>query len=531
MRKIILLIIIASTSFGKIEAQVNMQDSLALVDLYNSTNGVNWVNTWNLANPVSTWNGVTVTNNNVTSLSLSRNNLVGSVPSSLGNITNLTSLILSYNSLTDSIPSSLGELSSLQHLELQYNQLTGSIPFPTLTNLNYLMLNHNQLIDTIPYSFANQSWVYLNVADNFLTGSLPTFNGAFVVAHKYISQGQAPTYLFFSNNHLSGTVPPIDTSQQLIHVYIDSNIFTFDGMEYFAQSFKGGFRVGLYSPQSKISIHAMDSTLSVYAGGTLSNNTYKWFKGDSLIATNIGDSTLKVNSTGNYSVAVTNAVATKLTLYSDTFSYERLPIVSIKNVSVTEGNGNTTKAAFKLKLDIPAPQQVTISYTTADGTAKAGQDYIAKSGVVIIDSGSNTALIKIAVIGDTIKEKNEKFYVRLSNPLNALLEPKDSGICIIKNDDKMKSFTEEKLLSQNDKLSIYPNPATDKINLVINGTQNETAQIEIIDMQGKILSSTNKNITEGASTQSINVSSLAKGNYFVRMKTRDRERTEKFVKE
>jgi len=41
------------------KAQVNVQDSLALVDLYNSTNGPNWSNhtNWLTKAPVSTWYG------------------------------------------------------------------------------------------------------------------------------------------------------------------------------------------------------------------------------------------------------------------------------------------------------------------------------------------------------------------------------------------------------------------------------------------------------------------------------------------
>ncbi len=51
-------------------AQVNVQDSLALVDLYNSTNGPNWNNhtNWLTKNPVSTWYGVTIKNKRVTQI-------------------------------------------------------------------------------------------------------------------------------------------------------------------------------------------------------------------------------------------------------------------------------------------------------------------------------------------------------------------------------------------------------------------------------------------------------------------------------
>ena len=47
-------------------AQVNVQDSLALVDLYNSTGGPNWANQDNwLAGTVSTWYGILVTEGRV----------------------------------------------------------------------------------------------------------------------------------------------------------------------------------------------------------------------------------------------------------------------------------------------------------------------------------------------------------------------------------------------------------------------------------------------------------------------------------
>ncbi len=51
------------------------------------------------------------------------------------------------------------------------------------------------------------------------------------------------------------------------------------------------------------------------------------------------------------------------------------------------------------------------------------------------------------------------------------------------------------------------------------------------NMQGKVLLSTNKNVAQGSSTQSINVAALAKGNYFISIKTSEGETTEKFMKE
>ena len=60
---------------------INAQDSLALVDLYNSTNGDGWKNNsnWKTTNPVSWWYGVTVTGNRVTTIQMNGNNITGTL--------------------------------------------------------------------------------------------------------------------------------------------------------------------------------------------------------------------------------------------------------------------------------------------------------------------------------------------------------------------------------------------------------------------------------------------------------------------
>ena len=55
-------------------------DSLALVDLYNATDGRNWDNTWNLDDNVIEWHGVTINDGRVTELDLSNNSLIGTIP-------------------------------------------------------------------------------------------------------------------------------------------------------------------------------------------------------------------------------------------------------------------------------------------------------------------------------------------------------------------------------------------------------------------------------------------------------------------
>ena len=91
------------------------------------------------------------------SLDLSNNQLTGSIPPEIGNLTNLTWLLLHNNELTGSIPPEIGNLTNLEYLWLYSNQLTGEIPseIGNMTNLEGLNLYDNQLTGEIPESICD----------------------------------------------------------------------------------------------------------------------------------------------------------------------------------------------------------------------------------------------------------------------------------------------------------------------------------------------------------------------------------------
>ena len=88
----------------------------------------------------------------------------------------------------------------------------------------------------------------------------------------------------------------------------------------------------------------------------------------------------------------------------------------IYGVSKKEGNAGLTTFSFSVTLSANAVSPVTVNFATANGTAIAPGDYVPTSGIVTFPTGSNVQTINVSVIGDTIKEKNETFYVKLSNP-------------------------------------------------------------------------------------------------------------------
>ena len=127
---------------GTAYSQVPQIERDALIALYNSTDGANWKDNtgWmGAAGTECTWFGVTCSNNSVARLSFWQNQLTGTIPSELGNLTNLTYLHFGANSLSGSIPKELGNLTKLTGIYLFSNALTGAIPqeWSDITNVNY----------------------------------------------------------------------------------------------------------------------------------------------------------------------------------------------------------------------------------------------------------------------------------------------------------------------------------------------------------------------------------------------------------
>ncbi len=105
-------------------------DREALIALYNALNGDNWTmkSNWCSDVAISQWYGVTTHNGRVVQLDLKANNLSGTLPVEIGNLTELQYLNLGSNSISGTIPAECGRLTKLVMLGLYQNQLSGDIP-------------------------------------------------------------------------------------------------------------------------------------------------------------------------------------------------------------------------------------------------------------------------------------------------------------------------------------------------------------------------------------------------------------------
>ena len=122
---------------------------------------------------------------------------------------------------------------------------------------------------------------------------------------------------------------------------------------------------------------------------------------------------------GNESITVAlaslvNAIAGTLnpiTLTSD----DAPPVIAISHAAIAEGNSGSTTLNFTLTLTRASHENITLSYSTANGTATAGSDYTGVTGgTVTIPAGSLSSILSITLSGDATLENTEQFTVTLT---------------------------------------------------------------------------------------------------------------------
>ncbi|HYI09386.1 MAG TPA: fibronectin type III domain-containing protein [Thermoanaerobaculia bacterium] len=235
-------------------AAVPSSERAALLAIHDATGGANWTNRdgWGGAEGTECdWYGVACSEDggNVTDLELYVNNLDGTLPAAIGNLTKLRNLQLWQNNLrgplpnelgqlaelediyagnnhfTGTVPASLGALKKIVYLFLDGNQLEGPLPpqLGDMTALQELGLSYNKIGGTIPPQLANlTNLVALDLGSNQLEGSIPPDFGSLqkferlVLTDNRLTGGIPPQLgnaaalkaLYLSYNDLGGTIPP-----------------------------------------------------------------------------------------------------------------------------------------------------------------------------------------------------------------------------------------------------------------------------------------------------------------------------------
>lgn len=251
------------------------QDREALIALYNATGGDNWNrnDNWCSDKPLNEWYGVTTnyTTGRVSEISLPENNLSGTLPDEIKQLTALHTLNLNFNNFTE-IPAIIGEIQSLEYFSMYSNTspgspLSGNIPSSLGNLLNLKRLSINGDFGPLPDELGSltqlewldiggswygrsisepiPSWIqkfkklqYLALGSLNLSGDIPNWiydltelqelhlscNALTGTISENICNLKLLTYLTLNNNKLSGTIPSsLTLLTNLQHCYLNDN--------------------------------------------------------------------------------------------------------------------------------------------------------------------------------------------------------------------------------------------------------------------------------------------------------------------
>ncbi len=171
---------------------------------------------------------------------------------------------------------------------------------------------------------------------------------------------------------------------------------------------------------------AASGALTFTPGGSLTRTVTLAVKGDTLDEIN---ENLRVNLSGAVGATIFDAQGIGTITDDDPNA-----VLTIGDVTFNETTGPASNATFRLTLSPASGKTVTINYTTADGTAKQPDDYIARSGSLVFLPGQTTKTLTVGVRNENIDEENEFFKINLSGIGGATLGD-NQGICTIVNDD------------------------------------------------------------------------------------------------
>ena len=137
--------------------------------------------------------------------------------------------------------------------------------------------------------------------------------------------------------------------------------------------------------------------------------------------------------------------ATGFILDDDGTAEKRALMVS--DVELLEGDAGSKFAVFKVLLSRPSTSNLVFDYRTVDGSAVAGQDYSATTGVLTIPAGQTEASVQVAVSGDSAAETAETFSLVLTPQVGsstAIANGADGrgGIATITDDDTSTTLPE-----------------------------------------------------------------------------------------
>ncbi|GAA4029007.1 hypothetical protein GCM10022281_05140 [Sphingomonas rosea] len=172
---------------------------------------------------------------------------------------------------------------------------------------------------------------------------------------------------------------------------------------------------------------AKSGTVSFAAGAATATVTVTLVN-DTLVE---GNETLLLNLTGGSNATIADNQAVGTIVSDDLAPAPVKPSVAVNDVTANEANGTLT---FTLTRTGDLSAASSVNFATADGTALAGSDYVARSGTASFAAGAATATVTINLVNDTLVEGNETLLLNLAGGSNITIADAQ-GVGTIVSDD------------------------------------------------------------------------------------------------
>ncbi|MDP4281410.1 MAG: C10 family peptidase [Bacteroidota bacterium] len=336
----------------------------------------------------------------------------------------------------------------------------------------YLLTN----INPSPYIFTYNQQANFHIKPN--TSSYPYYctgqNSVTTYDYGTIDDGSGPTADYQNNANCSWLIAPDDSIR---NITLSFEKFSTDPSDF----------------------------VTVYDGATTSAPVLGTFSGTTLPSS--------VTSTGAQMLItfVTNGSTTSTGWMAD---YTTLPIdfcstntnLTAASGDISDGSGRFQYRNSKMcKWTIKPTDATSVTVTFSDFNTELNGDF-----VKILDLGSGATLGNFSgtdIPSPVTSSTGQIMIIFSANKINRG-DGFSASYSITVGTEEKKAF---------DNLSVYPNPSNGIVHLNMNLPESQNLRIEVLSLKGETLLSKNPGIVQGAYTQSLDLSSLSKGIYILRL--------------
>ena len=108
--------------------------------------------------------------------------------------------------------------------------------------------------------------------------------------------------------------------------------------------------------------------------------------------------------------------------------------LSVSDAVVVEGHDGMVEASVQVSLSSASTEMVSVDFSTFDGTARSGCDYLTRFGNLEFEPGELVQTVQVPIVGDLAGENDENFRLVIGNPVGALVNDAEGGVTVEDDD-------------------------------------------------------------------------------------------------